>query len=134
MHLSEGILPIKHVLITSSVAIPFVITSYKEYIKSAQSKSINKKKILSNMAFSLCFAITLLPIPIPVAGASSHMCATPLLSLILGPKILCFPIFCVLLIQALSTHEEPASSLQISCPDFPSQITINPSCPPVANS
>ena len=101
MHLSEGILPIKQVLVTSTIAFPFVIDGYKEYTRCVQATLREERKPLSTMAFALCFAMTLLPIPVPIAGASSHMCATPLLALLLGPRIICFPVFGVLLLQAV---------------------------------
>ncbi|MFK7827964.1 MAG: energy-coupling factor ABC transporter permease [Oligoflexales bacterium] len=45
------------------------------------------KKPFLTLAFALCFAVTLLPVPVPIVGASSHMCATPLLALILVPRL-----------------------------------------------
>ena len=101
MHLSEGILPFKQVLVTASLAIPCVYDSYKQYRQSTMALARNETKPLVTMAFALCFAVTLLPIPVPIIGASSHMCATPLLALIFGPRIMAFPVFGVLLLHAL---------------------------------
>ena len=101
MHLSEGILPLKQVIITSCIAIPCVVDGYRKFQKSSKSNTREDRKPFITMAFALCFALTLLPVPVPIAGASSHMCATPLLALILGPRITVFPVFCILLLQAI---------------------------------
>ena len=52
---------------------------------------------------SVLFAATLLPLPVPVVGATSHICLTPLFALIVGVRrVVCTdfyssvasPIFC----------------------------------------
>ncbi|NRA45600.1 MAG: energy-coupling factor ABC transporter permease [Oligoflexales bacterium] len=101
MHLSEGILPVKPAVITFSLVLPLVIDSYKKYSSLNNSIKREDKKPFLTLAFALCFAVTLLPIPVPIAGATSHMCATPLLALVLGPRLLVLPTLCVLLLQAL---------------------------------
>jgi cobalt/nickel transport system permease protein len=52
-------------------------------------------------ATSLLFAATLLPIPVPGLGATSHLCLTPLLGVLLGVRAVLWPTFLVLLLQAL---------------------------------
>jgi cobalt/nickel transport system permease protein len=52
-------------------------------------------------ATSLLFAATLLPLPVPVVGATSHICLTPVLALIVGVRRIVWPTFFVLLLQAV---------------------------------
>jgi cobalt/nickel transport system permease protein len=53
------------------------------------------------MAAAITFAVTLVPVPVPVAGMSSHLCATPVLGLLLGRSALLVPATVVLAAQAL---------------------------------
>ena len=50
---------------------------------------------------SLLFAATLLPLPVPVVGATSHICPTPVLALVVGVRRIVWPTFFVLLLQAV---------------------------------
>ena len=52
-------------------------------------------------ATSLLFAGTLLPLPVPVVGATSHICLTPVLALVVGVRRIVWPTFFVLLLQAV---------------------------------
>jgi cobalt/nickel transport system permease protein len=53
------------------------------------------------MSTALVFATTLVPIPIPMAGVTSHLCATPLLALVVGPRAIVLPTLLALAVQAL---------------------------------
>jgi cobalt/nickel transport system permease protein len=53
------------------------------------------------MVTALIFAVTLFPVPVPIVGMSSHMCATPVLALLLGPRLMALPTALVLAVQAL---------------------------------
>ena len=99
MHLSEGILPLRDSVATTLIVSPFIIDGYRKHAK--KSTSTNESKPFLTMAVAICFAMTLLPIPIPIAGASSHMCATPLLALILGPRLTVLPALGILFLQAV---------------------------------
>ncbi len=102
MHLAEGILPTVQMLSTTLVAVPLVfLSAYKLRQQFFLQNAEPANRSFLTMAFTLSFAVTLLPIPIPIAGASSHMCATPLLTYILGPVIVPALTAAVLLIQAL---------------------------------
>ena len=101
MHLSEGILPLKHAVASSCLVSPFLIDGYRSHKRLQSLDSESAQKPFLNMAIAICFAMTLLPIPVPVVGASSHMCATPLLALVLGPRLAVLPAFGILLLQAL---------------------------------
>ena len=50
---------------------------------------------------SLLFAATLLPLPVPVVGATSHICLTPVLALVVGVRHIVWPTFFVLVLQAV---------------------------------
>jgi len=102
MHLAEGILPFKQALITSVAAAPILAYSalVLKRLHASEQGSVAARPFLT-MAFALCFAVTLLPVPVPVAGASSHMCATPLLALILGLRVVPIVTALLLLVQAL---------------------------------
>jgi cobalt/nickel transport system permease protein len=52
-------------------------------------------------ATSLLFAGTLMPLPVPVVGATSHICLTPLLALLVGVRRVVWPTFLVLLLHAM---------------------------------
>ena len=101
MHLSEGILPINQAIFATAAVAPFFVDSCSKYRRTNGAKSSNHQTPFVTMAVAFCFAVTLLPIPVPIVGASSHMCATPLLALILGPRLVVLPTFGILLLQAL---------------------------------
>jgi len=52
-------------------------------------------------ATSLLFAGTLMPLPVPVVGATSHICLTPLLALLVGIRRIIWPTFFILLLHAM---------------------------------
>lgn len=100
MHIAEGVLPIRHSVGWSMVSAPFVFMSAKK-IRSLVKTADPKTRALLGMGLAFTFAATVFPIPVPIAGVSSHMCFTPLLSLILGPTAVVFPTAVILLIQAI---------------------------------
>jgi len=100
MHLSEGILPAAQAALWAAVATPFVAASAATLKKRSLAAAPAEKALLST-GTALLFAATLLPIPVPVAGATSHLCVTPLLGLVLGPWTVAAPAAFVLLLQAL---------------------------------
>ncbi|MBM4253570.1 MAG: hypothetical protein FJ146_16500 [Deltaproteobacteria bacterium] len=102
MHIAEGILPAKTALLTSILAVPFVVASIKKVRRMIGNVDVSSpQRPLFMMALALCFAVTLLPIPVPIAGATSHMCATPLLALLFGWSVVPALAACILLLQAL---------------------------------
>jgi cobalt/nickel transport system permease protein len=56
---------------------------------------------LAQLAGPVVFAVTMFPIPLPFLGVTSHLCATPLLALLLGWRRVLLPTFLALAIQAL---------------------------------
>ncbi|MEC8425639.1 MAG: energy-coupling factor ABC transporter permease [Myxococcota bacterium] len=99
MHLAEGTIPLVQALGWSAAAIPALAWSIRGE-QRARSDSSSASVVMAG-ATSLLFAVTLLPLPIPVLGATSHLCLTPLLALIVGVRRIIWPTFFVLLLQAL---------------------------------
>jgi cobalt/nickel transport system permease protein len=99
MHLAEGTLPLAHALVYTAVALPAVAWSLRGELDAQRASS--PTNILMAGAASLLFAGSLLPLPVPVVGATSHICLTPLIALTLGARRAIWPTFMVLLLQAL---------------------------------
>ena len=99
MHLSEGILPLDQALVFSAVTVPALIWSVRG--EALARKEQPSSAVLMAGATSLLFAGTLMPLPVPVVGATSHICLTPLLALIVGVRRILWPTFFVLLLHAM---------------------------------
>ena len=99
MHLSEGILPIDQALTWSALTVPVVLWSIRG--EGIARKEEPSSSVLMAGATSLLFAGTLMPLPVPVVGATSHICLTPLLALIVGIRRMVWPTFFVLLLHAM---------------------------------
>lgn len=100
MHIAEGILTLPHAALWSVVALPFVAFSIRQLRCVAQEGTSQEKALLS-LSGAVLFATTLFPVPVPFLGVTSHMCATPILALILGFRAIILPTVIVLLVQAL---------------------------------
>ena len=102
MHLAEGVLPLGQALLWSAVAAPVLAWSLRgERHPSGEQAELAEQTTLVAGATSLLFAVTLLPLPVPVVGATSHICLTPLLAILIGLRRIVWPTFFVLLLQAL---------------------------------
>lgn len=99
MHLAEGMLPLAQAVAWSAVAVPTVIWSLRGE-QRAQREATPSSVVMAGVT-SLLFAATLLPLPVPVVGATSHICLTPALALIVGVRRIVWPTFFVLLLQAV---------------------------------
>ena len=99
MHLTEGMLPLPQAVGWAAVSAPLVIWSVREEQQARQATTTSS--IVMAGATSLLFAATLLPIPVPVLGASSHICLTPVLALVVGLRRIVWPSFLVLLLHAI---------------------------------
>ncbi len=99
MHLAEGVLPLSHAVAWSALAAPAVVWSLRDEQRTRREKP-SSTVIMAGTA-SLLFAGTLLPLPVPVAGVTSHICLTPVLALIVGVPRIVWPTFFVLLLQAV---------------------------------
>jgi cobalt/nickel transport system permease protein len=99
MHLAEGTLPLNQALTWTAIVLPPLIWSLKGE-KGVLDEESSSNSLISG-ATSLLFAVTLLPLPIPVVGATSHICFTPIFALMLGVRRTIWATFFVLLLQAL---------------------------------
>jgi len=99
MHLSEGMLPFEQSVIWSALTVPALLWSLRGEVQ-ARKDSPSSAVIMAG-ATSLLFAGTLMPLPVPVVGATSHICLTPVLALIVGIRRIIWPTFFVLLLQAV---------------------------------
>ncbi len=99
MHLAEGVLPFGQAMAWSALAAPTVVWSLRGE-QRARRDAPSSSVIMAGVT-SLLFAGTLLPLPVPVVGATSHICLTPVLALIVGVRRIVWPTFFVLLLQAI---------------------------------
>ncbi|WP_225973674.1 energy-coupling factor ABC transporter permease [Dehalogenimonas formicexedens] len=99
MHIAEGILPAGWAIGWYAVAIPFLIIGVRMISKKTQQ---NRKLIpLLGLAGAAVFLISVFPVPVPVAGTTSHPAGTPLAAILLGPFIAAVLGAIALLFQAL---------------------------------
>ncbi|OJH41880.1 energy-coupling factor ABC transporter permease [Cystobacter ferrugineus] len=96
MHLSDGLLPLSHAAAWTAVAAPFLL----EAVRSREETSTGARA-LAGLSGALLFAVTLFPVPVPVVGVTSHLCASPVLALLLGRRRVVLPVLACLLLQAL---------------------------------
>lgn len=99
MHLAEGVLPLGQAIVWSVVAAPVVLWSLRgeqQMRGEAPSSSVMMAGVVG-----LLFAVTLFPLPVPVVGATSHICFTPIFALLVGIRRIVWPTFFVLLLQAI---------------------------------
>ena len=99
MHLAEGVLPLGQALAWSAVATPILAWSIRGGREGREDAA--PPAVLMAGTTSLLFAATLLPLPVPVVGATSHICLTPVLALIVGVRHIVWPTFFVLVLQAI---------------------------------
>ena len=99
MHLAEGMLPFSQAIGWSVVAAPVLLWSIRGE-QLARREDPSSSMVMASVT-SLLFAVTLLPLPVPVVGATSHICLTPLFALIVGVRRIIWPTFFILLLQAV---------------------------------
>lgn len=99
MHIAEGILPAKWAVLWYIPAIVFVGIGI--YIIKKKTREVRGLMPLLGIAGAAIFLISVLPIPVPVTGSSSHPVGTPLGSILVGPFISTVLGAIALLIQAL---------------------------------
>ena len=99
MHLAEGVLPLSQAIAWSALAAPTVYWSLRR--EQRTRRDTPSSSVVMAGATSLLFAGTLLPLPVPVVGATSHICLTPVLALVVGVRRIVWPTFFVLLLQAV---------------------------------
>ena len=99
MHLAEGVLPLGQAIAWSALAAPTVFWSLRG--EQRTRRDIASSSVIMAGVTSLLFAGTLMPLPVPVVGATSHICLTPVLALVVGVRRIVWPTFFVLLLQAV---------------------------------
>lgn len=99
MHLAEGVLPFGQAIVWSALAAPTVFWSLRG--EQRTRRDTPSSSVIMAGVTSLLFAGTLLPLPVPVVGATSHICLTPVLALVVGVRRIVWPTFFVLLLQAV---------------------------------
>ena len=91
MHLAEGVLPLGQAVAWSALAAPTVYWSLRR--EQRTRRNTPSSSVVMAGATSLLFAGTLLPLPVPVVGATSHICLTPVLALVVGVRRIVWPTF-----------------------------------------
>lgn len=99
MHIAEGILPLTWAAATTAAAAPFVLGGAKE-IKDRAEEDPASKPLMGLMGAAV-FAISALPIPVPISGTCSHPTGVGLAAVLIKPLPAAALSGVVLLIQAL---------------------------------
>jgi len=99
MHIAEGMLPASYAAAYGVGAAAFVAGGLKSL--ASKTKEIPMMKQLVGVATAGIFLVSLLPIPVPITGTSSHPGGTPLGAILLGPWITILVSMVALLFQAL---------------------------------
>ncbi|MEE2785953.1 MAG: energy-coupling factor ABC transporter permease [Myxococcota bacterium] len=99
MHLAEGMLPLGQAIGWSAAGAAALAWSIRGEQKARRAPT-HAPAVMTGVT-SLLFAVTLLPLPVPVVGATSHICLTPILALLVGVRRIVWPTFFVLLLQAI---------------------------------
>ncbi len=99
MHIAEGILPAPWAVAWAVPAVVGVGVGLRSLRK--QSEEDPAIKSLVALLGAAVFAISLMPIPVPVAGSVSHPAGTPLAAVVVGPAASILLAAVSLLIQAL---------------------------------
>lgn len=99
MHIAEGMLPLSYAAGYWAGASALVARGLWEYRHRARREP--QVKQLTGVMTAAIFLISLLPIPVPVAGTCSHPAGTPLAAIMLGPWLTVVMSMVALLFQAL---------------------------------
>lgn len=99
MHITEGILPAEWAAVWFVPAGVAVAAGVREIQKQVKERPVRKPFFA--LLGAAVFIISLLPIPVPVAGTSSHPCGTPLAAILVGPWISAVLAAVALFLQAL---------------------------------
>lgn len=99
MHIAEGILPAQWALAWAAPAAVGVSVGLRR-LRARTAEEPAVKSLVALMGAAV-FAISLMPIPVPVAGSVSHPAGTPLAAIVVGPAASVLLAGISLLIQAL---------------------------------
>jgi cobalt/nickel transport system permease protein len=99
MHLADGILPARWCVVWTLLALPFVLWSWRQF--DSRRLRDGRHAPLVAMVGAAVFAISCMPVPIPIVGSCSHPCGTGLAAILVGPQLTVLITTVALLIQAL---------------------------------
>ncbi len=99
MHISEGILPLVWAAATTAAAIPFVIKGARDIKRQAEKEPAVKP--MMGLMGAMVFAVSALPIPVPIAGTSAHPTGVGMAALFIKPFPTAAVTAVVLLFQAV---------------------------------
>lgn len=99
MHISDGILEAPWLATWFGASLGFIYKGLKDI--KVKSKDIPSFKPLVGLMGAVVFIISLLPIPIPGFGTSSHPVGTPMAAILLGPFVTSVLALVALGLQAL---------------------------------
>jgi cobalt/nickel transport system permease protein len=99
VHIQDGFLTGQWAVIWSGTASVFVAKGIYDVKK--QTQKVLMFKPLLGLISAAVFFISLLPIPVPIIGTSSHPCGTPLAAILVGPFVSVVLSVVSLLLQAL---------------------------------
>jgi len=99
MHLADGILPARWCVVWGLLASPFVFWSWRQF--DARRLRDGRHAPLVAMVGAAVFAVSCMPVPIPIVGSCSHPCGTGLAAILVGPELTVLITTVALLIQAL---------------------------------
>lgn len=83
MHISEGLLPLNWSLLWYLVMMPFLWIGLRTIRK--RSEILPQFSAFIALVGAMVFIISALPIPVPIAGTSSHPAGTGLAAVLIGP-------------------------------------------------
>ncbi len=99
MHIQDGFLVGKWAVGWYGLASVFVAKGI--YDVTRRSKQVLMFKPLLGLLSAAVFFISLLPVPVPITGTSSHLAGTPLAAILVGPFVSIVLSVVALLLQAL---------------------------------
>jgi cobalt/nickel transport system permease protein len=99
MHLSDGVLPARWCVLWALLAAPFVVHAWRKF--DARRLRDARQGPLLAMVGAAVFAVSCMPVPIPIVGSCSHPCGTGLAAILVGPELTVLITAVALLIQAL---------------------------------
>lgn len=100
MPVSEGILPRPWAIAWFAAATPFVALGMQQLHNTLRNKNLPAKPLLGLMA-AMVFIISCIPVSVPTAGTSSHLCGTGIAAILLGPWISALIASATLLLQTV---------------------------------
>lgn len=99
MHISEGILPLHWAALWFVLALPFIAWGLRD-LRHRNAQSPHFKPLIGIVGAAV-FIISAMPIPVPIAGTSSHPAGTGLAAILIGPSLTVVITSVALVLQAL---------------------------------